>query len=363
MHGLQAEKPIVMNRIMSKREIIRISLLTLLFGGVWLLIPLTYNEFTLDSIYFKRGVKNLIGIAFLIFINVKFLLPNFYFKGKTAQYIIYGILLLIVLSLVSEYVIDPYFELKRGTPRHRPNSSNNSYSWQITRQINNLMPFLLAFVGSALFEVSRFANQKIKETMLLRSEKLETEMKLLKSQINPHFLFNALNNIYSLSYLKPEKTPENLLKLSEMLRYMLYECNVDKVPLSKEVTYLENYIHMKLLKDSRGMNVKVNLAKNAGHLMIAPLLLIPFVENAFKHSKVEDLEKGWITIDLTTEGHKIIFDVENSVSPTAFTKDEVGGIGLNNVKRQLELLYPKHHQLTIEALNEKYSVHLEIELT
>lgn len=347
----------------SDNELLRIALLTLLFGGIWLLIPLTYNEFKIDSIYFKRGIHTLIGVALVIFINVKFLLKGYYFKGKTTQYILFGIFILIVINLISEYLIEPYFELTRGGSRRRSNPSANNSAWLIGRKINHLMPYVLAFVGSALFEVSRFANQKIKETMLLRSEKLETEMKLLKSQINPHFLFNALNNVYSLSYLKPEKTPENLLKLSEMLRYMLYECDVDKVPLSKEIGYLENYIHMNLLKDSRGMNVKVNLDKNGGHLLVAPLLLIPFVENAFKHSKVEDLENGWITIDLKTAGQKILFEVENSVSNTTYTKDKVGGIGLTNVKRQLALLYPKKHQLTINHSEEKYSIHLEIELT
>ena len=225
-----------------------------------------------------------------------------------------------------------------------------------------MMPYLLAFVGSSLFEISSYANRKTKEAMLFKSEKLETEMKLLKSQINPHFLFNALNNIYSLSYLKPEKTPENLLKLSEMLRYMLYECNDVKVPLSKEIAYLENYIALKLLKDSRGMKVSVNLEKDRGELMIAPMLLIPFVENAFKHSNIEDLEKGWIKIDLKTRDEKLFFKVENSFAPTPSTKDKVGGIGLTNVNRQLDLLYPDKHQLDIIAKNNVYKVHLEIGL-
>ena len=148
-----------------------------------------------------------------------------------------------------------------------------------------------------------------------------------------------------------------------MLRYMLYECDVEKVPLQKEIAYLENFIHMKLLKDSRGMNVKINLTKTGGHLMIAPMLLIPFVENAFKHSKVEDLQNGWITIDLTNEQQKIIFKVENSTLQNNYTKDQAGGIGLANVKRQLYLLYPQKHTLKIDSTEEKYSVHLEIELS
>ncbi len=341
----------------------RIALLTLVFGGIWVLIPLIHNEFDLDNIHFKRGLKNLFLIALVITINLKYLLKRFYFKRETAKYILAGTVLIIGLSIINEYLIDPFFDLSRMSSRRKGSREENMAMWQLGRTINRLMPIILAFIGSALFEVSRFVDQKVKETILLKSEKLEAEMKMLKSQINPHFLFNALNNVYSLSYLKPEKTPQNLLKLSEMLRYMLYECDVEKVPLQKEITYLENYIHMKLLKDSRGMNVKVNLTNTSGHLMIAPMLLIPFVENAFKHSKVEDLQNGWITINLSTHEQQIIFTVENSKTENNYTKDKVGGIGLANVKRQLALLYPDQHSLKIDATEEKYSIHLEIKLS
>ena len=143
---------------------------------------------------------------------------------------------------------------------------------------------------------------------------------------------------------------------------MLYECNDEKVPLEKEITYLENYIDLKLLKDSRGMKVEVLIEKPATPLMIAPMLLIPFVENAFKHGNIEDLEKGWIRIHLKTIDKKLIYTVENSFAPVASTKDKVGGIGLTNVNRQLDLLYPNQHQLTIDSNNHIYKVHLEIDL-
>ena len=143
---------------------------------------------------------------------------------------------------------------------------------------------------------------------------------------------------------------------------MLYECNEDKVPLEKEITYLENYIALKLLKDSRGMKVSVNLEKNHSNQLIAPMLLIPYVENAFKHGNVEDLEKGWIQIDLKTRDKKLIFDVKNSYTTTVSTKDKVGGIGLVNVNRQLDLLYPNKHQLAVTNKEGIYSAHLEIDL-
>jgi len=334
----------------------------LLFGGTWILIPLIFNDLDINSYNLLRGSKILVGVTLLIIINTKWLFPKLYVQKQIGLYIVLGILLLMVVSLSLETFLDPYLEtLRDNSPLKRPRRGggrNNGFNYG--RLFNRVMPYLLAFVGSTLFEISRFANQKTKEAMLLRSEKLETEMKFLKSQINPHFLFNSLNNIYSLSYLKPEKTPDNLLKLSEMLRYMLYECNEDKVPLSKEIDYLKNYIALKLLKDSRGMKVSVNLEPQSTTLMIAPMLLIPFVENAFKHSNIEDLENGWINIYLKTIDQKLIFKVSNSFAPTPTTKDKIGGIGLTNVKRQLTLLYPNNYKLDIDSKTNEYHVYLEI---
>lgn len=196
----------------------------------------------------------------------------------------------------------------------------------------------------------------------LRKELGQTEanIDLLRSQINPHFLFNALNNIYTLTVIKSDQAPDNLLKLSGMLRYMLYDCKADRVPLQKEIEYLRHYIDLNLLKDSRGLNVEVDLDESRPQLPIAPMLLIPFVENAFKHSKVEDLNKGWIKIKLRTGDDNILFQVQNSVPDSHFTKDQAGGIGLQNVRRQLELVYPGRHELKIEAGLEVFSVELRV---
>lgn len=333
----------------------------LLFGGVWILIPLIFNDVEFGKYNTFRGLKILTGVAVIIIINVKWLLPKFYFQNKAVVYILTGIAIIVLMAIAFDLFVDPYLRLMRPEHANRPKFSD-TISWNIIKEINHIMPFLLAFVGSALIEISMFANRKMKEAMALQNEKLETEMKLLKSQINPHFLFNALNNIYSLSFLKPEKTPENLLKLSGMLRYMLYECNESKVPLSKEVSYIENFIDLKLLKDSRGLKVMMSLEGHDSQLPIAPMLLIPFVENAFKHSHVEDLENGWIKIELTVNDNKINFQVSNSIPPKSYEKDNVGGIGLPNVKRQLSLIYPEKHQLDIQSDAKIYSVNLQINL-
>ena len=158
----------------------RIALLTLVFGGVWVLIPLIHNEFTLDNIHFQRSLKNFFLIALVITLNVKFLLKTLYYKGKTVAYILACIVLIIGLSIINEYLIDPFFNLNKLPLRRRGGREENITIWRFVRTINRLMPIILSLAGSALFEISRFLDKKVKETILLKSEKLETEMKLLK---------------------------------------------------------------------------------------------------------------------------------------------------------------------------------------
>jgi len=152
------------------------------------------------------------------------------------------------------------------------------------------------------------------------------------------------------------------MRLSEMLRYMLYDSNDGTVPLQKEIEYLENYINLASLKDSRGLNIKVDLDKSQPGLMVAPLLFIPFVENAFKHSKIEDLKNGFIDISLKTSHKQIEFIIENSIPNVVFTKDKLGGIGLPNTKQRLDLLYPNKHLLSISDNGKVYSVYLKLDL-
>lgn len=230
------------------------------------------------------------------------------------------------------------------------------------RNIGRMIPYIFSLLGSTFFEIARYANQKAKEAVQLRNEKLITEMKFLKSQINPHFLFNSLNNIYTLTVIKSDAAPDNLLKLSHMLRYMLYDCKADQVPLEKEIKYIKDFIDLNKLKDSQGLNIQVNLDENRPNLQVAPLLFVPFIENAFKHSKIEDLENGWIKIDLKTEDNAIHFSVQNSIPKNQFSKDKIGGIGLKNVKRQLELIYPEKHNLKVHSNENQFNIDLKIKL-
>lgn len=187
-------------------------------------------------------------------------------------------------------------------------------------------------------------------------------MKFLKSQINPHFLFNALNNIYALSISNAVKTQKSIASLSEMLRYVLYECDQPKVSIKKEVAYIQNYLELFSLKSSKAYNIETDFQLTNENLQIAPMILIPFIENALKHGHLEKRGNSFLKISLHTENLKVWFEVENSIPELPLAKDDVGGIGLENVKKRLGLLYPEQHSLDIQNNLKTFKVVLKLEL-
>lgn len=335
----------------------------LFWGGLWVLIPiLLAGNLENTARMAVRSAVVLTGIMLVVWANMEVLLPKLYFNKKQTAYAIAGLALVVVVVGLISWDGAPWAEYFSRPPGDRGRGGGQRAGMRSFKLMAQAMPYFTALIGSTLFEIAGYANKKEKEASDYRSGKLEAELKFLKSQINPHFLFNALNNIYALTVIKSERAPENLLKLSGMLRYMLYECKADRVSLQKEIEYLRHYIDLNLLKDSRGLNVEVELDESRPNLAIAPMLLIPFVENAFKHSKVEDLTQGWIRIRLDTTDTQVVFQVQNSVPGQLYTKDQEGGIGLANVRRQLELLYPGRHELAIAPGEGIFAVTLTVQV-
>ena len=197
--------------------------------------------------------------------------------------------------------------------------------------------------------------------LALQYQEMEAELKFLKAQVNPHFLFNALNNAYTLAYTGSQKAAPVILKLSEMMRYMLYDSQAERVSLDKELSYLKNYIELQQLKKSTRQNIHFEVASSTNTIQIPPLLFIPFFENAFKHGNIEDIEHGWVKSTLKTSRMAIDFTISNSFNPHK-RKDSVGGIGLENIQQRLKLLYPQKHQLQITKHDQVFSVTLHIDL-
>ncbi|MEL6989342.1 MAG: sensor histidine kinase, partial [Bacteroidota bacterium] len=206
--------------------------------------------------------------------------------------------------------------------------------------------------------------QQKQDHLELQTQNMQSELNFLKSQINPHFLFNTLNNLYALTLKKSDQAPEIVLKLSEMMRYMLYECNEPKVMLSKEVHYMENYLELEKIRQGPHSEINLEVNGDPGDKMIAPLMFIPFLENSFKHGLNSSITEGYVEAVLNIEEDNVHFHIENSKAPSMPRQihKKSGGIGLVNVKRRLNILYPERYDLTLSDSPNAYRVDLKIDL-
>ncbi len=278
------------------------------------------------------------------------LLPQFLYQKKHLQFVGWTIVVIAALIFIEEAVIEQiYFPDTRG-----------QRFLGVFFSLWGVLPVITVLSG---FKFAWDALRKQQEVELLKSTIKESELKFLKSQINPHFLFNNLNNLYSYAIDFSPKTPEIILKLSSVLRYMLYECKEKLVPLTKEVKQLENFTQLSQLQiEERGV-VNFRAEINQSGYQIAPLILIVFIENAFKHSQASQSEniRIDIAIQLSEEG-ELGFSCKNNFQPVANTDNLAQGIGLDNVKKRLQLLYPNTHQLTIKETDSQYEVYLSMQL-
>lgn len=250
-------------------------------------------------------------------------------------------------------------------------------SWIVVRELTHTDVFTLTLrkhIPFAIFVLlfilaCSIAYKTIKDKMAsdkLASEKqnenLKTELSLLRSQVNPHFMFNVLNNMVALARKQSDLLEPSLIKLSSLMRYMLYETGEQKVSLEKETEYLQSYIDLQQQRFGKKLIVNVTFKQADKQYEIEPMLLIPFVENAFKHG-TGLMEKAQIDISLSALNNNLFFKVENQYDPASHDiKDEASGIGLANVQRRLELLYDHHHQLAISRDDHTFSISLQIQL-
>lgn len=314
-----------------------------------------YGSF--DDTYFKSFVEELIYLPVkmgLTYFVLYYLLPRFILPGRYGEFIIYFFITSFIAGLAQrfvayqidyplfypQYLTDPFFYLPK-----------------IIKTFVGIYPVVFTALTVKLLKYW-YANQQAQQ--VLTKEKLEAELKFLKTQIHPHFLFNTLNNLYALTLKKSEKAPEMVLKLSELINYMLYECTADEVPLSKEVKFIENYISIEKMRYGDKLEVAVTISGEIAHSRIAPMIILPFVENCFKHGASEELQQSWVTVQITATGDSIIIKVENSKSNNG-NNHEGNGIGIQNVKRRLDLLYPHRYELKILDGIETFLVILTIQ--
>lgn len=216
-------------------------------------------------------------------------------------------------------------------------------------------------VGLAMgFKYFRLRLASVEREKQLVEEKLQSELRFLRAQTNPHFLFNVLNSIYALARKKDDRTEETVLRLSQLLRFMIYECNAPVIALEKECQMIQDYLGLEELRFQGKLQLQFIKDVDRGDYQLPPLLLLPLVENAFKHGVSESRKASTINIELKVENGHLLFKVENSLEEKETPKEETTGVGLRNLRRQLALLYPDQHRLAIEAGKDLFQVVLRI---
>ncbi len=311
------------------------------------------KELDTDQAFFRAGfhvVFNMIAA----YLNYFVFLPRFLAKRNIVRYLIeFGIpfaMLIATRVFLQRYIIDGYTYTERYF-----------YSNMYLVQISATSLFVVIFVSMLRFAKDWFELEARKKE--IENEKLTAELGFLKEQINPHFLFNTLNNLYYLAYTKSENTTEVIAKLSQMMRYMIYESNHQHVSLSKEIEYMQNYISLERLRLNNQIPIQFDVSGDAAIAKIAPLILITFLENAFKHGVDANSANSWVKVAIHLNGNQCLYTVENSkrVNGTPFNPEK-SGIGLRNVMRRLELSYPGNFDIKVDDVADRYKVELQLKL-
>ena len=291
-------------------------------------------------------ITNFFWIA-VFYINSEILVPAFMFRRRYYGYAVSLLLLFLLLFLLHNLLFLSMYYPQRlmliGALRH------------------NLVPFFFTITLSATYKAINDRIQSENHQKDKQNENLKTELSFLRSQISPHFLFNVLNNIVAMARLKSEELEPTIVKLSALLQYMLYENGDEKVLLRDEIESLHNYIDLQLLRMDSRLLLHLNLDLKDDWHSIEPMLLMPFVENAFKHGNLFQRNPE-ISIILTVEDKVLHFKVRNRYQENDQAKDKVSGIGLVNVRRRLALLYPGKHELLISTVGGWFDVHLKLTL-
>lgn len=333
-------------------------LLHVLFWCVWLLRTI-YDVITPWGFHYSMIY---IGIVFitqapLVYIHLYILVPKLLEKKK---YFIYTI---VVTAMIYGYSWLNYSLQQLLPTEGMPERMVKFIHQSITPNFDFLEGLIVLLLTYALkYTLIAFITQN--ELLQVQKEKLQLELNALKAQIHPHFLFNTLNNLYSLTLKNSEKSSEVVLKLSDIMRYVLYEANEDEVDLKKEINFSKNYIALQRLRYSDQYIINFSVDGNTDDLKIAPLLFIDFIENAFKHGLEKRFNDGSVDVSFILREKHLQFTVSNSKgqADTGETSEQAKGIGLNNIRKRLSLIYPGNYELNIDDANELFIVTLKLEL-
>ncbi len=283
-----------------------------------------------------------LGDMAMVYFNIYYLLPRLFLRGKVISYVCFTFLTILLIVVFNFFLfygdVEEVYLLTYG----------------VSSVVDNAALLFMA-VAMKLIQESYISNNRITE---LKEDKLKTELAYLRTQVNPHFLFNTLNNIYVMAKTKNEFLPDTIMQLSDLLRYQLYDCDADTVQLKNEIAYLQNYLKLEAIRRQH-LKVDFNVQGETNTVAIRPLILLPFIENAFKYSN-SGTGSDYIGMSINLEGDLLKVEIENNKG--ALHQRDVGGIGLANATRRLELAYPDKHKLELQEDEQKYLVKLEINI-
>src|SRR6056297_3855671 len=331
---------------------------------LWIIFGLYLIIISNDSPFSWFNISNviiaLVFFAFYVYFNAFYLIPNFLKQRSVVTYFL--------LFFTSALILTPLRSLVYYLRFWGMSELQNEV---LSSQWFTFLSFLI--VGGVTTTAKIVINwvEDQRRMRELEKENLQSELKFLRSQINPHFLFNTLNSLYALTLKKSDSAPQMVIRLSEIMRYMLYDCNEAEVSLEKEIQYMGNYVELELLRFGSDVEINYTLEGLATDQKIAPLLFTPFFENAFKHGLGNRIHGGWIDIAFKVKEELVTLTIGNSIPQKEYenrkfrpseVKSSSSGIGLENVKRRLKLLYPDNHSLQIKEGTDYFRIILDIKL-
>ena len=327
-------------------------------------LPELFFEAPADSIFFFKRNLHFILVVLFFYLNYFIFVPQLLLRKKQIIFALVLILSIVFTYYVNDFIMQEvrqkYIPVKTYPTQEQ--TIRMQHRMEHRRQAENMGTMVVVLIGFFISTVMRETGEwyiQEKQSKEMEKQKLVSELSFLKSQVNPHFLFNSLNGIYALAIKKSDKTPGAILQLSDLMRHMLYESEKERVDLSKEVDYLKNYIALQKLRLAKDAVIEFDVKGEVAGKQIEPMLFIPFLENAFKHGV--DSEGADIRIRLEVKQNRLNFSMFNRVS-AARQKDRVSGIGLVNVKKRLDLHYGDQYKLDYEEKNGIFTVNLQLNL-
>ena len=289
----------------------------------------------------------------LVYLNLYVLIPRFFITKRYIGYLLTVLGSCIIAAMLIRAI------------QNAENTTLSTYLYSLGRIIMlNICP---VFFVATFIKLWQLWYRQLQMNREILEEKLKAELNYLKAQVHPHFLFNTLNNLYSLTLAGSAAAPGVVLKLSALMRYMVHDCKAEKIPLEQEIQSMASYIELEKIRFDQRLEISFNVHNNIKGPAITPLILLPFIENSFKHGPSGNTEHAWITIDLMMKEKTLFFKVENSKAPAPAGPDPEApcsnGFGLKNVERRLNLLYPGKYSLEKKDDPEYYAIDLKLDLS